>query len=335
MKSHDPAQNELFALDGIADLRRPATRSARAHAKMPPDDGLIGIDADEAMAKRLAQTGRYRILRQLLPRPVSTDWPPAAEGRKIGIILDTETTGLDHAKDEIIELGMVAFLYDESGIGAVVDVYSALHQPSQPIPAEITRITGITDDMVAGQALDLDTIAAFAAPADLVIAHNARFDRPFCERFLPGFGAKPWACSVAEIGWAGFGFEGAKLGYLVAQSGWFHNGHRAVDDCHALLEVLAAKLPGREDTAFTHLLASSKRKRARIWAENSPFHAKDILKGRGYRWSDGSNGQLKSWWTEVDEDRHDAEIAFLRDEIYQGRADPFVQWLDATERFKR
>lgn len=335
MKSHDPAQNELFALDVIAGPRRPAIRAAKVQVRAPLDEALLGIDADEAMAERLAQTGRYRILRQLLPRPVSADWPLPCAGQKLGIILDTETTGLDHGKDEIIELGMVAFLYDDLGIGEVVGVYNALHQPSQPISAEIIRITGITDDMVAGQALDLDAIAAFVAPADLVIAHNARFDRPFCERFLPGFDVKPWACSVAEIGWAGFGFEGAKLGYLVAQGGWFHNGHRAVDDCHALLEVLAARLPGREDTAFAHLLASSKRRRARIWAENSPFDTKDILKGRGYRWSDGSNGRLKSWWTEVDEDLHDAEVGFLRDEIYQGRVDPFVQWLTATERFKR
>jgi DNA polymerase-3 subunit epsilon len=333
MKSHDPAQNELFALEAIAGPRRPALRAAKVQAKAPAETAVLGIDADEAMAERLALTGRYRILRQLLPRPVSTMHP--GEGAHIGIILDTETTGLDHGKDEIIELGMVAFLYDDRGIGEVIDVYSALHQPSQPISAEITRITGITDDMVEGQALDLDAIARFVAPADLVIAHNARFDRPFCERFLLGFDVKPWACSVAEIGWAGFGFEGAKLGYLVAQGGWFHNGHRAVDDCHALLEVLAAPLPKRDDTAFAHLLASSKRRRARIWAENSPFHTKDVLKGRGYRWSDGSNGQLKSWWTEVDEHLHDAEVAFLRNEIYQGRVDPFVQWLTAVERFKR
>ena len=333
MKSHNPAQNELFALDDVAAPRHPP-RMARPSARAPVDPG--GPAAEEAMAERLAGTGRYRILRQLLPRPVSAaGWPRAGEGARIGIILDTETTGLDHAKDEIIELGMVAFLFNDAGIGEVIGVFSGLHQPSQPISAEITRITGITDDMVAGQALDLDAVARFVEPADLVIAHNARFDRPFCERFLPGLDVKPWACSVAEVGWAGFGFEGAKLGYLVAQGGWFHNGHRAVDDCHALLEVLAAPLPKRDDTAFAHLLASSQRRRARIWAENSPFHTKDVLKGRGYRWSDGSNGQLKCWWTEVDEDLHEAEVRFLREEIYQGRVDPFVQWLTALERFKR
>lgn len=335
MKLPDPDQNELFPLDQIAGARRPALRAEKVQAKVAGRAALPRIDADEAMAERLAKTGRYRILRQLLPRPAMAAWPQPGDGTRVGIILDTETTGLDHGKDEIIELGMVAFLYDEAGIGGVIDVFSALHQPSQPISAEITRITGITDEMVAGQALDLEAVAAFVAPADLVIAHNARFDRPFCERFLPGLDAKPWACSVAEIGWAGFGFEGTKLGYLVSQGGWFHNGHRAVDDCHALLEVLAAQLPGRDDTAFAHLLASSQRRRARIWAENSPFHTKDLLKGRGYRWSDGSNGQLKSWWTEVDEDLHAAEILFLQQEIYQGRAEPFVQWLTATERFKR
>ena len=62
------------------------------------------------------------------------------------------------------------------------------------------------------------------ADADIVIAHNANFDRPFCERLARGFESKPWACSVKEVSWAEFGYEGSKLGYLVGQSGWFHTG---------------------------------------------------------------------------------------------------------------
>jgi DNA polymerase-3 subunit epsilon len=293
-------------------------------------------DEEDAAARRLEETGRFKILRSLVPRPVAAraSAPPRASER-IGVILDTETTGLDPAKDEIIELGMVAFTYDAAGIGEVIGVFSALREPGQPISAEITRITGITDAMVAGQVLDLKAVAAFIAPADLVIAHNAGFDRPFCERLTGGFDVKPWACSVAEVDWSGRGFEGAKLGYLVGQCGWFHQGHRAVDDCHALLEVLDRPGPAGRASAFSELVEKSARRRCRIWAEGSPFHTKDLLKARGYRWSDGTNGQLKSWWREVDEADFDAERAFLQTEVYQAPVDPFVQWMTAAERFKR
>jgi DNA polymerase-3 subunit epsilon len=293
-------------------------------------------EEEDAAARRLEETGRFKILRSLMPRPVAARaaMVPGA-GPRIGVILDTETTGLDPAKDEVIELGMVAFTYDEAGIGDVVGVFSALREPGQPISAEITRITGITAEMVAGHVLDLEAVAAFIAPADLVIAHNAGFDRPFCERLTGGFDVKPWACSVAEVDWSGRGFEGAKLGYLVGQCGWFHQGHRAVDDCHALLEVLDRPGTAGRASPFSELVERSARRRCRIWAEGSPFHTKDLLKARGYRWSDGTNGNLKSWWREVDEADFDAECAFLRTEIYQAPIDPFVQWMTAAERFKR
>ena len=189
--------------------------------------------------------------------------------------------------------------------------------------------------MVVGQTIDIEEVAAFIEDADLAIALRARFDRPFCERLAPGFDNKPWACSVSEIDWASLGFEGAKLAYLVGQCGWFHQGHRAVDDCHALLEVLAHPSRMGGQAAFLQLVASSTQLRLRVWAEGSPFHSKDVLKARGYRWSDGADGRPKSWWIEIEEDAHSHEIAFLRDQVYGRDCSPWVERLSACERFKR
>jgi DNA polymerase-3 subunit epsilon len=82
------------------------------------------------------------------------------------------------------------------------------------IPAEVTAITGITDDLVAGHAIDDDAVAGFAAGAHIVIAHNASFDRKFAERFWPVFADKHWACSMSEIDWKVHGLPGARLAYL-------------------------------------------------------------------------------------------------------------------------
>ena len=216
------------------------------------------------------------------------------------------------------DFGLLLFWPHEAGnIGDVTDVYGGLQQPNVSIPADITRMTGIDDDMVAGQVIDIARVRALIEPADLIIAHNAGFDRPFCETFSPVFAPKAWACSVSEIDWSARGFEGTKLGYLIGQAGYFHDGHRAVDDCFALLEVLAQGRSEQSGTPFAELFAASQRSRVRIFAEHSPFEMKDHLKARGFRWSDGSDGRPKSWWVEVADDMLDEGLRYLRAEIYR------------------
>ncbi|MBD9375514.1 3'-5' exonuclease [Rhizobium sp. ARZ01] len=298
-----------------------------------PDGRVAPAMNEDEMVRHLQATGRYRILSKLQPRPVARLLNPAFPLR--GVIIDTETTGLSSRKDEIIEIGAVAFSFDETGmIGEVTDVYGGLRQPSGPIPADITRLTGITDAMVAGQAIDFDRLNALVKPADLIIAHNAGFDRPFCETLSAVFADKAWACSVSEVDWQARGFEGTKLGYLIGQAGYFHDGHRAVDDCFALLEVLDRKDQGQVGSAFAELYERSQRSRVRIFAENSPFDLKDHLKGRGYRWSDGSDGRPKAWWTEVAEADLEDEICWLRADIYRYEANPPMKRLTAFDRFK-
>lgn len=303
-------------------LRPPAARRAPA-----PSVTMT----EEEMARHLTDTGRYRILRKLEPRATAPQARPGFPLR--GIILDTETTGLDHRKCEIIEIGLIAFTFDENGrIGDITGTYGGLQQPSAPVPADVIRLTGITDEMLAGQTIDRQAVEALLEPADLVIAHNAGFDRPFCEGFSPLFARKAWACSNNEVDWQQRGFEGTKLGYLIGQSGYFHEGHRALDDCFALLEVLDSK---GEQAAFAELYEASKRSKVRIFAENSPFEMKDHLKARGYRWSDGSDGRPKSWWTEISEDALESELHYLRSEVYRWRdADPPVIRLTAFDRFR-
>jgi DNA polymerase-3 subunit epsilon len=324
------AQFDLFdAAPGYREVPRP-TSEKHVVARGPVS---ANWNADEA-ARRLEAGGDYRVLRKLVSRPIVR----RSESRypHLAVLVDTETTGLHHARDEVIEIGAVAFTYDDGGrIGDVVGVYSGLCQPSSPIPPEITRLTGITDAMVAGQEINIAALEALIEPADLIIAHNAGFDRPFCEKLSPSFVPKAWACSVTEIRWAALGFEGNKLGYLVGQSGLFHEGHRATDDCHALLEVLARPAGECGALPFAELLQASARSRIRIFAENAPFAMKDHLKARGYRWSDGSDGRPKAWWIEIDEDLYADELRYLRAEIYRwDEAEPPTVRLTAHDRFK-
>ncbi|WP_244628376.1 3'-5' exonuclease [Tardiphaga robiniae] len=285
-----------------------------------------------AMADTLARSTDYRVLRRLIPR---TEFAPA-NGRptRSGILLDVETTGLDQVRDEVIELAMIKFDYLPDGnITRVADVFTAFNEPSRPIPPEITELTGITDETVAGHRIDPDAVAAFADDAVIVIAHNAGFDRKFSERYWPVFQHKAWGCSATEVDWRKHGFDGSRLGYLLAGAGFFHQAHRAIDDCHALLEILAFELPDLGAPALAVLLERARKKTMRVWAEQSPFDLKDELKRRGYRWSDGSDGRPKSWYIDVEESKEASEIEFLRKTIYMRDVEPRVQALSAMSRF--
>ncbi|MCK1627520.1 3'-5' exonuclease [Bradyrhizobium sp. 160] len=285
-----------------------------------------------AMAEALSQSPDYRVLRRLVARLPFT--PSSDQETKTAVILDTETTGLDAQRNEIIELGMVKFDYTPNGnIVGVRDTFSAFNEPIDPIPADITDLTGISDELVAGHRIDAVAVEKFVDDAVLIIAHHSQFDRGFAERYWPVFAQKAWACSATEIEWRKYGFEGAKLGYLLHGAGYFHQAHRAVDDCNALLEILAFELPTIGRPALALLLENARKRTVRVWAEQSPFELKNRLKTRGYRWSDGSDGRPRSWFVDVCEAALDDEIAFLKTEIYLRDVEPRTQTLTAFTRF--
>lgn len=284
------------------------------------------------MAEMLARSPDYRVLRKLLPRDEFI--ASIGQATRTGILIDVETTGLNTSQDEIIELAMVKFTYlPDDRIAAITGVFSSLNEPSIPIPEEITELTGITDEMVAGLRIDPDAVASFISDAVLVVAHNANFDRKFAERYWPAFERKPWACSATEVEWRKHGYDGSRLGYLLAGVGFFHQAHRAIDDCRALIEILASDVPKLNRPAFAILLERARRKTVRIWAEHSPFELKDMLKKRGYRWSDGSDGRPRSWYVDVDEANRAAEVEFLRTAIYIDDVEPRTQTMSAMNRF--
>ena len=73
-------------------------------------------------------------------------------------------------------------------------MFTAFNEPSRPIPADVTSLTGITTEMVAGRRIDEAAVSAFAEDAVIVIAHNAGFNRKFAERYWPVFERKAWRC---------------------------------------------------------------------------------------------------------------------------------------------
>ena len=196
-----------------------------------------------------------------------------------------------------------------------VTVYESFEDPGKPIAPAIQEITGIDDTMVQGQRIDDEQVRVLVEQADLVLAHNAGFDRPFVEARLPVFATRPWNCSLAGIDWKREGSGSAKLEFLAAERGWFYDAHRAQVDCHALLQVLACPLAdGR--TGLQQLLDGASRTRFKLRATGAPFDAKDSLKARGYRW----DNEARVWWTSLpSQEAMEAECDWLKTAVYGGR----------------
>lgn len=292
------------------------------------------MTTEQDLIDQLTATGDYKVIRRL--KPVDRYHDDTGAEKHIGIYLDTEATGLYPETDKIIELALVPFEYDSDGrIYRILPAYNSLQDPGVPISAFITRITGITDEMVAGQAIDLDEVTRFLANASLVIAHNARFDRPFVELLHPGFASINWACSIADVNWNEEGFEGVKLEYLGYKYGFFYEGHRATVDCQAGIELLSQQLPGGE-RVMKRLLDNAGRTDVRLWADRAPFSKKDLLKQRGYRWSPGGEGVRKAWYKDLPESQVDAEMLYLNQEVYPKAVGVLpMDRFDAKERYSR
>lgn len=282
------------------------------------------------LAERLEQSGDYRVVRRFEPRHAYEDVDPEEEVFT-GMFLDVETTGLDSARDAIIELAMVPFTYTVDGrVSRVYRPFSALEDPGRPIPMAIQELTSITDEMVAGKAIDDEEVAELFGAADLVIAHNAKFDRPFVDKRFPNLPPTAWACSATEVPWRRAGIEGRKLEYIAYRFGIFFEGHRAEVDCQVGVHILAQELPGMEHTALGALLESARTPSIVLYAVDSPFEAKDRLKARGYRW----NSSKKVWWSSLSPDDYQDELAWLREEIYSGPFTPTTDEVTAFERYR-
>ena len=95
------------------------------------------------------------------------------------IIFDTETTGFNPgAGDQMIEIGAVKVKN-----GEVIDTFSELIDPGVKLKPKITEITGITDDMLKGQASEEEIFKKFVEfiGDSVLVAHNAMFDMGFID----------------------------------------------------------------------------------------------------------------------------------------------------------
>lgn len=297
----------------------------------------LGFDATawQSIRRALESSDRFDLIERFEPR--ASYRSPDGLTLKTALFVDVETTGLVAGRDKIIQLAVVPFSYDTASgaICAVEPCVSWYEDPGFAIPAEVTQLTGITSEMVAGHRIDEDAVRALLARCVLVVAHNAAFDRAFLEARMPAFEGAFWACSQRDVPWIQEGLQSARLEWLAYKHcHMFYEAHRADIDCGIAVHLLTTTLPNAGVPAFKALLDSARRRDARVWALNSPFDSKDTLKARGYRWSSGDDGTPKAWYRDIDAANSEDERAWLAEAVYGGvPARPAIVPFDAKLRY--
>ena len=169
-----------------------------------------------------------------------------AATRQPFVVADLETTGLSAATDEILEFAAVLVEPD----GTVTAEFAVLVLGTRPVPAVITRLTGITQSEVDNKGVrPTDAFAQFLAFVGTrpVFFHNAPFDAGFLSQASKQSKMKfsnpvHDTLPMARRAWPSLGSY--KLSVLAEHVGAPAPTHRGLADVKATLAViLAARLP--------------------------------------------------------------------------------------------
>lgn len=162
------------------------------------------------------------------------------------LAVDTETTGMSPVEGHrLVEVARVAIVN-----GALGEEWSTLVNPGRPIPADATRVHGISDAMVAGAPRAAETGRLLrAACADLpLVFHNAPFDLPFLLHLFREAGAPTLLNPIIDtLGLARglFGPGSKSLGALAAKLELpGETAHRALGDTRTTARLFI-ELAGR------------------------------------------------------------------------------------------
>ena len=249
------------------------------------------------------------------------------------VFLDTETTGVNIANDKIIELALKIVTFEKSSgmIVSIDQVYESFNDPGEEISQEITMLTGISNEMIQDQSIDWAMVDTILKDADIVVAHNASFDRAFVEKHSSVSPNKIWACSINDIDWLSRGFSSAKQELLCYWHGFYFEAHRAMNDVDALIHLLTH--PSYDiDRPVLELIENSQKPTYIIFATNFNYDPvkKDIVKANKYKW----NPDEKIWYKNVTFDILESEKEWLTGVIYNFHFEGRIEEINPIDKYK-
>ncbi|MDA7437274.1 3'-5' exonuclease [Synechococcus sp. AH-601-P06] len=224
--------------------------------------------------------------------------PPSVVPRTL-LIIDTETTGLDPENHCCVEVGAILFDVQSRAVLAqqsfLLPAEANAAEPINRIPAAVTRLSQPWKQA-------LHWFQNLLEAADVLVAHNAAFDRQWFGRGeLPAV-TQPWLCSMEDMRWPADrqlrsrpSVRDLALAYGVPV--WA--AHRALTDCIYLAEVFA-----RCDD-LEQLLLQGLEPRQLVRAKVS-YDDRQLARDAGFRWND----PIKGVWARRMSAREIQELSF-------------------------
>ena len=202
------------------------------------------------------------------------------------LIVDTETTGLNKDKDEVIEVGCI--LFDVSS-RCVLSQLSFLLPVSSNNAEYINRISPKVSNIPQPWEESINLFSRIVEHCDLIIAHNVEFDKKwFGQGKLPTLNKK-WVCSLDDINWS---FKKSlksrpsitDLALAFEIPVW--NLHRALSDCYYLAEVF------KRCENLEEMLSKAAEPRY-LYKALVSYEDRFLAKDAGFKW----NSPVQGAWT--------------------------------------
>jgi DNA polymerase-3 subunit epsilon len=213
------------------------------------------------------------------------------------LIVDTETTGVDPAKDAMIEVAGV--LYDPN-TASIIECYSGLtsagENPAEPIngiPASVLQKPWASPDRddVLGPLGDVLERGRMSLGEVLILAHSADFDRAFMgDEWCAG---ARWVCTFADAEWPRHHrLTGSVTNLCLAYGLGVARAHRAIEDC-LMLAALLTRVHEVEGGLGAWLARAVEPRR--VITARVDFKDNHLAKERAFRW----NPDAKRWQRRV------------------------------------
>ncbi|OUM88376.1 MAG: PolC-type DNA polymerase III [Bacillus thermozeamaize] len=281
------AHTSMSAMDGVVDVANLVKQAAEwGHPAIAiTDHGVVQSfpDAYEA-GKKYGVKILYGMEAYVVDDGVPIVWQP--EDRQLAeatyVIFDTETTGLSANYHELIEIGAVKMKN-----GQVIDRYETFVKPNEPISPAITRLTGITNEMVS-DAPDLKTaLSGFRdfCKGAILAAHNARFDLGFINAAYKKLGWPAISEPVVDtLELARFLYPRLKNHRLNTLCETFQiplsHHHRAYHDAEATGQLLWRMIQDLLQKGILSLAQLNHQGNGTEWKKSRPFHVSLLVQNQ-------------------------------------------------------
>jgi len=243
------------------------------------------------------------------------------ENTKTVVFCNLITTSFDSEIGDILRINLKYASINQRGeFCRVSKTLSMFEVPERELSEEEKRFLDFDIKTKRDSKINWDSILNVFKNADIIVAHNASFVRPFIRKHVEEDCL--WGCTLDFIDWNSMGFPSKNLSTLSVFSGLVYNFSDSLATLDSLLHVIS------KNNKFTYLLNRCEQQDLQVYAANSKRDSNTVLKRGGYRW----NPDVTCWWKNARDKSHAEEEALWLKKNVPG-VEPQIFEVDKKYRF--